>query len=79
MSIQGPVSYPKNPLAIANNNFPLDGVDTPPKCVLPDVRIPEREERRLSRQCNSQKGKFITDSNQGFLLQPTQWAGSEKP
>ena len=23
--------------------------------VLPDVRIPEREERRLPRQCNSQK------------------------
>ena len=41
--------------------------------VLPDVRIPEREERRLSRQCNSQKGKFITDSSQGFLPQPTQW------
>ena len=29
MSIQGPVSYPKNPLAIAGNNFPWDGVDTP--------------------------------------------------
>ena len=41
--------------------------------VLPDVRIPEREERRLSRQCNSQKGKFITNSSQGFLPQPTQW------
>ena len=41
--------------------------------VLPDVRIPEQEERRLSRQCNSQKGKFITDSSQGFLPQPTQW------
>ena len=25
------VSYPKNPLAIAGNNFPWDGVDTPPK------------------------------------------------
>ena len=24
-------------------------------CVMPDVRIPEREERRLPRQCNSQK------------------------
>ena len=30
-SIQGPVSYPKNPLAIAGNNFPRDNVDTPPK------------------------------------------------
>ena len=36
------------------------------RIVLPDVRIPEGEERRLLKQCNSQKkGKFITDSNQG--------------
>ena len=27
--------------------------------VMPNVRIPEREERRPPRQCNSQKGKFI--------------------
>ena len=28
--------------------------------VLPDVRIPEREERRLPRQCNTQKkGSFL--------------------
>ena len=34
--------------------------------VLPNVRIPEREESRLPRQCNSQKkGKFIADSSQG--------------
>ena len=46
--------------------------------VLPDVRIPERVERRLPRQCNSQKGKFITDSIQGFLPQPTQWCGVRK-
>ena len=46
--------------------------------VLPHVRIPKREERRLSRQCNSQKGKFITDSSQGFLPQPTQWCRVRK-
>ena len=46
--------------------------------VLPDVRIPEREERRLPRQCNSQKGKFITDSSQGFLQQPMQWCRVRK-
>ena len=46
--------------------------------VLPDVRIPEREERRLPRQCNSQKGNLITDSSQGFLLQPTQWCRVRK-
>ena len=34
--------------------------------VMPDVRIPEREERRFPRQCNSQKkGKFTADSSQG--------------
>ena len=33
---------------------------------MPDVQIPEREERRLPRQCNFQKkGKFIADSSQG--------------
>ena len=46
--------------------------------VLPDVQIPEREERMLPRQCNSQKGKFITDSSQGFLPQPTQWCRVRK-
>ena len=46
--------------------------------VLPNVQIPEREERRLPRQCNSQKGKFITDSSQGFLPQPTQWCRVRK-
>ena len=34
--------------------------------VMPDVRIPEREERRLPRQCNSHKREvFIADSSQG--------------
>ena len=46
--------------------------------VLPDVRIPEREERRLSGQCNSQTGKFISDSSQGFLPQPMQWCRVRK-
>ena len=34
--------------------------------VMPDVRIPEPEERRLPRQCNSQKKvSLIADSSQG--------------
>ena len=57
---------------------PGQGILDEPPNVLPDVRIPEREERRLPRQCNSQKGKFITDSSQGFLLQPTQWCRVRK-
>ena len=51
-----------------------------PGCVvMPDVRIPEQEERRLPRQCNSQKGKFITDSSQGLCRNQHSGAGSESP
>ena len=47
--------------------------------VMPDVRIPEREERRPPRQCNSQKGKFIADSSQGSCHIQHSGAGSESP
>ena len=47
--------------------------------LMPDVQIPEREERRLPRQCNSQKGKFITDSSQGSCRIQRSGAGSESP
>ena len=45
--------------------------------VMPDVRIPELEERRLLRQCNSQKEKFIADSSQGSCRIQCSGAGSE--
>ena len=45
--------------------------------VMPDVRIPKREERRPPRQCNSQKGKFIADSSQGSCRIQCRGAGSE--
>ena len=45
--------------------------------VMPDVRIPELEERRLLRQCNSQKEKFIADSSQGSCRIQRSGAGSE--
>ena len=47
--------------------------------VTPDVRIPEREERKPPRQCNSQKGKFIADSSQGSCRIQCSGAGSESP
>ena len=47
--------------------------------VMPDVRIPEWEERRHPRQCNSQKGKFIADSSQGSCLIQRSGVGSEGP
>ena len=47
--------------------------------VMPDVRIPEWEERRLLRQCNLQKGKFIADSSQGSCRIQRSGAGSESP
>ena len=46
-------------LAFSRGIFPIQGV-------LPDVRIPEREERRLPKTVQlAKKGKFIKDSNQG--------------
>ena len=47
--------------------------------VMPDVRIPERDERRPSRQCNSQKGKFTADSSQGSCHIQRSGVGSESP
>ena len=47
--------------------------------VVPDVQIPEWEERRGPRQCTGKKGKFITDWSQGPLPHPTQWCRSESP
>ena len=46
---------------------------------MPGVRIPEREERRPPRQCNSQKGKFIADSSQGSCHIQCSGVGSESP
>ena len=43
---------------------------------MPDVWIPEREERR---QCNLQKGKFIADSSQGSCCIQHSGAESESP
>ena len=47
--------------------------------VMPNIRIPKREERRPPRQCNSQKGKFIADSSQGSCRIQRSGAGSESP
>ena len=44
------------------------------KIVLPNVRIPEREERRLPRQCNSQKkGSLLLTRVRAPAAHPTQW------
>ena len=58
---------------------PGQGIPDEPPNVMPDVRIPEREERRLPRQCNSQKGKLIADSSQGSCGTQHSAAGSESP
>ena len=45
---------------------PGQGILDEPPNVMPDVRIPEREERRLPRQCNLHKWEvFIAGSSQG--------------
>ena len=48
--------------------------------VLPDVRIPEREERRLPKQCNSQKkGSLLLTRIRAPAMHPTQWYGVREP
>ena len=47
--------------------------------VMPHVQIPEWEERRSPRQCNSQKEKFLADSSQGSCRIQRSGAGSESP
>ena len=58
---------------------PGEGILDEPPNVICDVWIPEQEERRPPRQCNSQKGKFITDSSQGLCHNQCSGAGSESP
>ena len=48
--------------------------------LLPDVRILEREERRLPRQCNSQKkGSLLLTGARAFCRNHRSGAGSESP
>ena len=48
--------------------------------VLPVVRIPEREERRLPKQCNSQKkGSLLLTRIRAPAARPTQWYGVREP
>ena len=44
--------------------------------IMPDVQIPEREERRFPRQCNSQKkGSLLLTRVRAPAAHPTQWYG----
>ena len=48
--------------------------------VLPDVRMLEREERRLPKQCNSQKkGSLLLTGIRAPAARPTQWYGVREP
>ena len=74
-----PVLYLSFPSVLEVFSFPGQGIPDEPPNVMSDVRIPEQEERRLPRQCNSQKGKFITDLSQGSCRIQHSGAGSESP
>ena len=48
--------------------------------VLPDVRIPEREERRLPKQCTlKKKGSLLLTRIRAPAARPTQWYGVREP
>ena len=55
------------------------GQNTGVGSVMPDVRIPEREERRPPRQCNTQRKGIYCWLESGPLPQPTQWCRVREP
>ena len=60
--------------------FPGQGIPDKPPNVLPDVRIPEWEERRLPRQCNSQKkGCLLLTRIRAPAAHSTRWCGVREP
>ena len=55
-------------------SFSSQGIPDKPPNVVPDVRIPEQEERRLPRQCNSQKkGSLLLTRVRAPTVRPVQW------
>ena len=49
-------------------------------CVMPDVRIPKREERRLPRQCNwKKKGSLLLTWVRAPAARPMQWYRVREP
>ena len=71
-----PVQLSILPLCPGVFSFPGQGIPDKPPNIMPDVRIPEREERRLPRQCNSQKkGSLLLTRVRAPAVCPTQWYG----
>ena len=61
-------------------SLPSQGIPDEPPNVLPDVRIPEREDRKLPKQCNSQKkGSLLLTRIRAPAARPTQWYGVREP
>ena len=69
-----PCFYLSFPSVLEVFSFPGQGIPDEPPNVLPDVQIPKREERRLPRQCNSQKkGSLLLTRIRAPAARPTQW------
>ena len=58
---------------------PSQGIPDEPPNVMPDVQIPEREERKPPDNVTRKKGKFIADSSQDSCRIQRSGAGSESP
>ena len=62
------MAFPPTP--VAKSMLAVHGI------VMPDVQIPEWEERRLPRQCNSQKkGSLLLTRVRAPATHPAQWYG----
>ena len=70
------VLYLSFPSVLEVFSSPSQGIPDEPPNVMPNVRIPEWEERRLPRQCNSQKkGNLLLTRVRAPAARPTQWYG----
>ena len=71
-----PVLYLSFPCVLEVFSFPGQKIPDEPPNVLPDFWIPKREEKRLPRQCNSQKkGSLLLTRDRASAARPTQWYG----
>ena len=74
------VLYLSFPSVLEVFSLPGQGIPDEPPNVMRNVWIPEREKRRLPRQCNSQKkGSLLMTRVRAPAVHPTQWYGVREP
>ena len=74
----GVIIYP-SPLSCKCSLLPVKGSRTSPQMLSLISESPSGKREVFQDNATRKKGKFITDSSQGFLPQPSQWCRVRKP